>query len=52
MKILVITSGFPPYHFGGYEIRVKDILDKLAQRGHKIRVLTSVPERNPVSRDM
>ena len=41
LKILVITANYPPDHLGGYEIRVKDIIDGLAQRGHDIRVLTT-----------
>lgn len=43
MKILVLSSGYPPYHGGGYGIRVKQIIDALAQRGHAIRVLTNRP---------
>jgi len=44
MKILVITSRYPPYHFGGYELRVKNIIDALAYRGHSVLVLTSHKE--------
>lgn len=44
MKILAITASYPPYHFGGYEIRCKNILDELARRGHEILVLTSIKE--------
>jgi glycosyltransferase involved in cell wall biosynthesis len=44
MKILVITSRYPPYHFGGYGIRCKNILDELTARGHEIIVLTSKKE--------
>ncbi len=45
MKILAISALHPPYHSGGYELRVKNILDGLAERGHTIRVLTNQPER-------
>lgn len=45
MKILAISAHHPPYHFGGYEIRVKNILDSLTERGHDIRILTNAPER-------
>lgn len=45
MKILVITSRYPPYHFGGYEIRCKNIVDELSRRGHEILVTTSIKER-------
>ena len=41
MKILVITARYPPYHFGGYEIRNKHIIDELHSRGHRILVITS-----------
>ena len=41
MKIFVISSDYPPYHAGGYELRVKDIVDGLAQRGHEVLVLTT-----------
>lgn len=41
MKIIAITSHYPPFHVGGYEIRCKNVLDALASRGHQIRVLTS-----------
>ena len=41
MRILVISSLYPPYFKGGYEIMCKLVNDKLMQRGHTIRVLTS-----------
>jgi glycosyltransferase involved in cell wall biosynthesis len=41
MRILTITSNHPPYHSGGYELRVKDIMDSLAARGHQILVLST-----------
>lgn len=41
MKILAITSHYPPFHVGGYEIRCKNVLDALASRGYEIRVITS-----------
>ena len=50
MKILVITSNFPPYHCGGYELRIKDIADGLAGRGHTIRVITNKPDRKVENR--
>ena len=43
MNILVITAHYPPFHAGGYEIRVKNILDELSARGHSIHVLTDIP---------
>lgn len=41
MKILAISASYPPYHNGGYEIRIKNILDGLNKRGHRILVLTT-----------
>lgn len=41
MKILVISSHYPPCHSGGYELRVKNIFDQLWQRGFDVQVLTS-----------
>ena len=41
MKLLVITYGYPPYHAGGYELRCKDVLDRLAARGHEVLVITT-----------
>lgn len=46
MKILTISAHYPPCHFGGYELRVKDIMDGLAARGHQILALTNHPEKN------
>lgn len=43
MKILTITANYPPFHGGGYELRVKDIMDGLAARGHQITVVSTKP---------
>lgn len=45
MRILTITSNHPPYHSGGYELRIKDILDGLAFRGHQVLVLSTRSKR-------
>ncbi len=45
MNILVITAHYPPFHAGGYELRVKNILDELSTRGHNIHVLTDIPDQ-------
>ena len=45
MKILVVTAHYPPYHFGGYGIRIKNILDELSGRNCVIRILTTRPEK-------
>lgn len=41
MRILTITADFPPYHGGGYGIRIKNIMDGLSTRGDDISVLTT-----------
>jgi glycosyltransferase involved in cell wall biosynthesis len=40
-KILAITSHYPPYHVGGYEMRCKNVLDRLADRGYEIKIIVS-----------
>jgi hypothetical protein len=44
MRILTISAFYPPYTYGGYEIRIGDIMDGLSARGHKIHVLTTKPD--------
>jgi len=41
MKLLAIITSYPPHHAGGYELRCKEVLDGLKQRGHEILVLAS-----------
>jgi glycosyltransferase involved in cell wall biosynthesis len=41
MKILVLNDAYPPYHSGGYELRCKDVVDQLTDRGHQIRIISS-----------
>jgi glycosyltransferase involved in cell wall biosynthesis len=41
MKILVISNLYPPHEIGGYEIICRDVVERLSQRGHQLRVLTS-----------
>ncbi len=41
MKILVITNLYPPHEIGGYEIRCRDICERLQAAGHQVHVLTS-----------
>lgn len=47
MKILTITYGYPPYHKGGYEIRCKDVMERLKQKGHEVLIVTT---RHPSNR--
>ena len=41
MKILVISNLYPPHEIGGYEIRCRDVCERLRVFGHEIHVLTS-----------
>ena len=41
MRILTLSAYYPPYSYGGYENRVRDIMDQLASRGHQVAVLTT-----------
>ncbi|MGH9247380.1 MAG: glycosyltransferase [Acidimicrobiales bacterium] len=41
MRILTLTSWYPPHHFGGYELSCHDVMVRLAERGHDVEVLCS-----------
>ncbi len=41
MRILVISSFYPPNYIGGYEIMCKEAVEELKKRGHTVCVLTS-----------
>lgn len=41
MKLLVITTLYPPHASGGYELRCRDVVDGLRARGHEVEVITS-----------
>lgn len=45
MRILTLCAFFPPYAYGGYELRVSQVMAELAQRGHEVRVLTTLPDK-------
>ncbi|MBK1882432.1 glycosyltransferase family 4 protein [Luteolibacter pohnpeiensis] len=52
MKILAISNLYPPHEIGGYEIRCRDIMERIMQRGHDVRILTSdhhVPDREEIA---
>jgi glycosyltransferase involved in cell wall biosynthesis/SAM-dependent methyltransferase len=38
-RILTITSWYPPHYFGGYELSCFDVMRRLLDRGHDVRVL-------------
>lgn len=41
MRLLFLTNLYPPHDLGGMEIRCKETVDRLQQRGHAVQVLTS-----------
>lgn len=41
MKILIVVDSYPPHHGGGYELRCKDVVTGLRERGHEVRVITT-----------
>jgi glycosyltransferase involved in cell wall biosynthesis len=41
LKILVLSSLYPPYYVGGYELGCRDVVEELQRRGRTIKVLTS-----------
>ena len=38
-RILTITNWYPPHHYGGYELSCFDVMTRLAERGHEVRIL-------------
>lgn len=42
MKILVVGNLYPPVIYGGYEILCAQVVGALQERGHTVRVVTSV----------
>ena len=55
-RVLVVGLRYPPHHVGGYEVSCRDVVERLAARGHELAVLTStlrVPgaEDPPAERD-
>ena len=44
MRILAIVPLYPPHHIGGYEVVCKGVMDRLAERGHEVMVLTAAHE--------
>src|SRR5467141_1336156 len=41
LRILCLTSWYPPHHFGGYELSCFDVMTRLAKRGHHVEILCS-----------
>jgi glycosyltransferase involved in cell wall biosynthesis len=45
LRILTISSYYPPFHGGGYGLHCQWYAEALAQRGHVVEVITSRPPR-------
>lgn len=41
MRILTLTSQYPPHYYGGYELTCRDVMDRFRRWGHEVVVLTS-----------
>lgn len=41
MKILFLTDRYPPLYKGGYELRCRDVAERLADLGHDVFILTT-----------
>jgi glycosyltransferase involved in cell wall biosynthesis len=60
MRILVVTSMYPPHHYGGYELSCRDCVNRWRAAGHDVTVLTStitvagvgVGQENAVRREL
>lgn len=44
MKILTVIPLYPPHHIGGYEVMCQGVMDRLAEQGHEIVILTGETE--------
>ena len=41
MRILALVPLYPPHHLGGYEVVCQGTMERFAERGHEVVVLTS-----------
>lgn len=41
MRVLTVVPLYPPHHLGGYEVVCRGVMDRFAERGHEVLVLTS-----------
>ena len=41
MRILAVSNIFPPKFIGGYELSAYDLLERMADEGHEVQVITS-----------
>lgn len=51
MKILILTSYYPPLGASGHDVRCQQLSEALAQRGHRLQVLTSNHRLPPMGVD-
>ena len=48
MRVLAVVPLYPPHHLGGYEVVCRGVMERFAQAGHEVLVLTSetqLPDR-------
>jgi len=45
VKLLAVSSRYPPDDVGGYELACADVMTRLRTRGHEVHVLTSLGQR-------
>jgi glycogen(starch) synthase len=43
-RILVLSSFYPPHHFGGYELACYDVVERWRANGHDVHILTSTKQ--------
>ena len=41
MRVLAIVPLYPPHHIGGYEVICRGVMERFAERGHEVVVLTA-----------
>ena len=50
MRFCMVTSFYPPYHFGGDAVYVQQLANELAARGHHVEVVHCIDAFNLLSR--
>lgn len=54
MRVLTLIHLYPPHHVGGYEVACRGVMERFAERGHDVLVLTSdvrLPDTEEVAPD-
>jgi glycogen(starch) synthase len=49
VRVLAVVPLYPPHHLGGYEVVCRGVMERFAERGHDVLVLTSetrLPDRD------